>query len=146
MNALDRLWEEYRLPIRDAMYVRTAEGIDAFEVVTSPGEPGKLVLSEPFELESLLAESPDWTSEVDGQQQLALEAGGVLWAGEGSHGSEGFFARLTAERSLLWAVFLEDSNPFTEIHLKGRVATFTSTADVVVTLNVDDPTGRVVDD
>lgn len=147
MTALDRLWAEYRLPLGDALHINadTSYGV-SYEPPdgASPetGKPYPLRIGDPFDLEAELEGDPDETSEVDGQRSLELPEGGCLWAGEGSHGSEGFCARLTSDRSLVWAVFLTDSDPFTEIQLTGRTATFISTTGVVLTIDIDGPLRR----
>lgn len=136
VNALKRIWESHRLPIRDALHLR--EG-GSYDISLDTGVPRGMKILSPFDLEGAVQENPSWTSEVDGLRSVSLPGGGFLWAGEGSYGSEGFFARLTAEYSLTWAVFFAESNPFTEIQLIGRKARFESTANVEITLDIDDP-------
>ena len=68
------------------------------------------------------------------------QAGGALrwWLpvlGEGSQGSEGFFAWLGPDHDLLWAVYLEESNPIVDIAVTGDRAVIRSTADVTVVLD-----------
>lgn len=138
LSAIESLWENFRLPIRDSLYIHSGE---SYDVAYSSTEPSSLHVISPFDLEAELEADPDWTSEVDGMKSTDLPGGGLLWAGDGSYGSEGFFARLTTDRLLVWAVFLMDSNSFTEIIVSGGTATFISTADVVITVNIDDPRG-----
>jgi hypothetical protein len=64
---------------------------------------------------------------------------GLLCAGEGSHGSEGFFARLDAARGLVWVCYLSESNPFAEVAVEGGSATVTSTSGLGVTVDLDAP-------
>ncbi|WP_019355611.1 hypothetical protein [Streptomyces sp. AA1529] len=142
VEALDSLWAEYCLPLRDALYVRQGEQVRAHDVSYDSDRPGGLVIGESFDLAAELAEDPEWVSWVDGQREVELPGGGQLWAGEGDQGSQGFFARLAEDGTLVWAVFLTESNPFTEIRPVGREATFTSTAGVVITVDIDDPAGR----
>ncbi|MFJ2822951.1 hypothetical protein ACIO7M_17815 [Streptomyces toxytricini] len=78
-------------------------------------------------------------SSVDGLAAVGLGGRGLLWAGEGSYGSEGFIARLTPDRNLTWAMFFTDSNPFTRIHLAGGTATFASTSGTRRTVHIEDP-------
>lgn len=93
----------------------------------------------PFDLEEMLEIDPSWVSSVDGLVAVDLGSKGLLWGGEGSYGSEGFIARLTADRSLIWAILFTESNPFDRIRLSGNVATFTSTAGFEITVDIDDP-------
>ncbi|MFH8406023.1 hypothetical protein ACH4FX_14770 [Streptomyces sp. NPDC018019] len=150
------LWRSYELPFRDALHVADGWSYDA---VIDPAAPSGWRVRDPFDLASVLAAEPDRTSEVDGLRALPLADGGVLWGGEGSHGSEGFCARLTGELSLAWALCFRDSNPFTEIHLEhgtgdqatgraagrtvGRTAgraVFRSTSGVSISVDIADPT------
>ncbi|MET9935812.1 MULTISPECIES: hypothetical protein [unclassified Streptomyces] len=68
---------------------------------------------------------------------------GLLWGGEGSYGSEGFLARLTADRALIRAMFFRESNPFDRIRPSGNAATFSSTSGVEITVDIGDPRIRV---
>ncbi|MFE9334045.1 hypothetical protein [Streptomyces sp. NPDC006925] len=142
VEALDSLWAEYCLPFCDALYVRQGEQARAYGVSYDSDRPGGLAVGESFDLAAELAEDPERVSWVDGQREVELPGGGLLWAGEGDQGSQGFFARLAEDGTLVWAVFLTESNPFTEIRLVGRGATFTSTAGVAVTVDIDDPARR----
>ncbi|KAK1179619.1 hypothetical protein B7755_016585 [Streptomyces sp. NBS 14/10] len=136
MNDIQLLWGEFRLPTRDALHL--ADG-NSYDVALSPGTPSGFRLLGAFDLHQMLTSEPDWTSEVDGLKSVELAHGGFLWGGEGSYGSEGFVARLTAGRSLIWAVFLTESNPFQEIRLHGKIASFVSTSAVEITVDIDDP-------
>ncbi|MFJ9622611.1 hypothetical protein [Streptomyces sp. NPDC101181] len=136
MGMIERLWEVFRLPIRDALYF--AEG-DSYDVALDLGVPSGLKVLAPFDLDEILESDPSWVSSVDGLVAVDLGSRGLLWGGEGSYGSEGFIARLTSERKLIWAIFLMESNPFDRIHLSGNVATFTSTAGLEVAVDIDDP-------
>ncbi|MGY0061342.1 hypothetical protein ACWY4P_33200 [Streptomyces sp. LZ34] len=136
MNEIERLWEDFRLPIRDALYL--ADG-NSYDVTLSPGTPNGFRVLEPFDLRQTLKSEQDWTSEVDGLKSIGLTQGGFLWGGEGSHGSEGFLARLTPERSLIWAIFFSESNPFQEIQLSSKTASFISTSGIEITVDIDDP-------
>ncbi|MBO3678428.1 hypothetical protein [Streptomyces sp. NEAU-YJ-81] len=136
MTTITELWEEFQLPIRDALHF--ADG-QSFDVSLAPESSSGLTIQAPFDLNSMLADDPSWTSSVDGLVEADLGKRGLLWGGEGSYGSEGFIARLTAERSLVWAIFFMDSNPFDQIQLTNNVATFISTSTVEITVDIDDP-------
>ncbi|MFW6693707.1 hypothetical protein [Streptomyces sp. MAR4 CNX-425] len=138
MRPLTRLWNAYRLPCRDGLYLATGA---SYAVRPSPEAPGGLRIHAPFDLAAYVAAHPGRTSEVDGLTSAGTDDGDLLWGGEGSYGSEGFAARLRSDRTLVWAVFLTDANPFTEIRTSGRTATFRSTSGVGITLDLDDPAG-----
>lgn len=93
----------------------------------------------PFDLDEVLEGDPSWVSSVDGLASVDLGEKGLLWGGEGSHGSEGFIARLTVDRAPIWAMFFTESNPFDRIRLSGNVATFSSTSGLEIELDIDDP-------
>ncbi|MFE9481791.1 hypothetical protein ACFYNM_24675 [Streptomyces spororaveus] len=136
MNAIERLWEDFRLPIRDALHFADGTSCD---VDLDSDAPGGLRVLAPFDLDEILESDPSWVSSVDGLVAVDLGSKGLLWGGEGSHGSEGFIARLTVDRALSWAIFFTESNPFDRIQLSGNVATFSSTSGFEITVDVDDP-------
>ncbi|WP_218952433.1 hypothetical protein [Amycolatopsis anabasis] len=136
-SLLARLWQDLRLPIEDALY--TADGW-GYDVEPNPEAPGGLEFGERFDLAELLREDEDWMSEIDPMREVELPGGaGYLCGGEGSHGSEGFFGRLDADRKPVWIVFLADGNPFLDIAVHGDTATFTSTSGIAITLDLDHP-------
>ncbi|MFD7458867.1 MULTISPECIES: hypothetical protein [unclassified Streptomyces] len=135
-STIERLWQEYGLPAADGLYFPDGR---AFEVLVAPEEPTGLRVGGAFDVDRLLSEEPDLISHVDGLTALELPGGDILWAGEGSHGSDGFFGRVTPGRGLVWAVFLEEANPFGTIELSARAGTFTSTLGVSITIDIDDP-------
>jgi hypothetical protein len=136
MNAIERLWTNYELPTLDALYF--ADG-RSYEVDLDSDAPSGLKVVEPFDLEEFLEEDPDWVTRVDGQRSVSLADGGFLWGGDGAHGSNGFCARLNADRTLVWAMFFQVSNPFTEVRVSGDIAVFHSTSGVTITVDINDP-------
>ncbi|MFJ3203642.1 hypothetical protein [Streptomyces sp. NPDC086989] len=136
MTAIERLWEDFELPIKDALHY--ADG-HSYEVALVPDTPTGFAVLASFDLDEVLESDPSWVSSVDGLAAVDLGEKGLLWGGEGSYGSEGFVARLTADRSLMWAMFFAESNPFGRIRLLGTVATFTSTSGFEVSVDIDDP-------
>lgn len=136
MTAIERLWEEWTLPIGDALHY--ADG-RSYEVALTPAAPTGFTVLAPFDLDATLEDDPSWVSAVDGLAVADLGERGLLWGGEGSHGSEGFVARLTTDRALIWALFFTESNPFDRIRVSGNVATFRSTPEIEISVDVDDP-------
>ncbi|MFI6553897.1 hypothetical protein ACWGBY_02490 [Streptomyces griseus] len=136
MTDIERLWEDFQLPIRDALHF--ADG-DSCDVALDSGVPSGLRVLSPFDLAEILESDPSWVSSVDGLVAVDLGSRGLLWGGEGSYGSEGFIARLTGERTLSWAIFFSESNPFDRIQLAGNVATFSSTSGLEIAVDIDDP-------
>ncbi|MFJ1756581.1 hypothetical protein [Kitasatospora sp. NPDC088134] len=142
MTALARLWSREQLPIRDGLY--TAAG-GAFDVEVDPRAPGGLRVLDGFDVEEFLREDPEWITSLTTTAEVELPAGaGYLCCGEGSHGSEGFFARLSPDHDLLWAVYLEESNPFVDLTVTGDRAVIRSTADVTIVLDLRSESFRPV--
>ncbi|MEU0985922.1 hypothetical protein [Streptomyces sp. NPDC005953] len=136
MTDIERLWEEFELPIKDALHFGDGH---SYGVALDPAVPGGFTVLAPFDLNEMLESDPSWVSSVDGISAVDLGEKGLLWGGEGSYGSEGFIARLTVERALIWAMFFTESNPFDRIHLSGNVATFSSTSGFGIAVDIDDP-------
>jgi hypothetical protein len=137
MSAIDDLWDDGKLPIRDALHF---SGGSSYDVVRDPYVLGCLGVREAFDLPGMLAEAPTWLSSIGGLIEEPLKSGDFLWGGEGSHGSDGFFARVRPDETLVWAVFFMDSNPFeVGIELFGKYAKFHSSAEIAFTVDIDDP-------
>lgn len=132
---LAQLWEREELPIRDALYL--ADG-RAFAVTLDQRAPGGLTVDDPFDLDALLAEDPEWVTSIVVSKQIELDDGGYVCCGEGSWGSEGIFARLSPDGEPVWVVHLERSNPFTDIDVDSpdQIARFRSTSGVNVSVSL----------
>ncbi|MEU9298874.1 hypothetical protein [Streptomyces sp. NPDC048269] len=136
MTTIERLWEDFQLPIRDALHFADGRSCD---VDLDSDVPSGLKVLAPFDLDEMLESDPSWVSSVDGLVSVDVGSKGLLWSGEGSYGSEGFIARLTVDRALIWAIFFTESNPFDRTQLSGNVATFSSTSGIEITVDIDDP-------
>ena len=137
MSTLEKLWSTGRLPIRDGLY--TSSG-DAYSVQISDMAPGGLEILEKFDLDSMVEADPDWLTSIDITREMEIDGGTCrLLAGEGSHGSEGFFARVDSCNNLKWVVYLEESNPFVDINISGNKAIFCSSSGVVIAVDIDRP-------
>lgn len=129
VSAISALWQREQIPIDDGLFLADGRGYEA-EIAD-----GRLRLTAPLDLDAMLAADPEWVAWIIITREVAIP-GGLLVAGEGSHGSEGFFARLDSERNLVWVAHFQQSNPFTEISVLGQEATFTSTLGVSVTVDL----------
>ncbi|MFE2942015.1 hypothetical protein ACFXKG_23630 [Streptomyces sp. NPDC059255] len=136
MTMIESLWEDFELPIKNALHY--ADG-HSYDVALDRAAPRGFVVLVPFDLREVLESDPSWVSSVDGLAAVDLGEKGLLWGGEGSYGSEGFIARLTVDRALMWAMFFMESNPFDRIQLSGKVATFSSTSGFEIAVDIDDP-------
>jgi hypothetical protein len=136
MSTISEIWNDGRAPIRDGLYLSNGH---SYEVrVDSTADKGFEVLGE-FDLDAVLTSEPDWLTTVDVTKEIELPGEGFLCCGEGSYGSEGFFARLDQRRHLTWLVYLEESNPFIEILTEGTAARFVSSSGVEIVLDIDQP-------
>jgi hypothetical protein len=132
MSVISDLWRDGRLPIEDGVFFADGRSY-AVDVVGSA-----LQVVEPVDLAEILAEDPDWLTSIDITSETAAP-GGFVCAGEGSHGSEGFFARLTADKELVWVCYLSESNPFTKLTVIDHSLTAVSTSGVTITVDLDTP-------
>ncbi|MBW4717299.1 hypothetical protein [Saccharothrix obliqua] len=132
MSDITTLWASARLPIEDGLYFA-----DGRSYAVEADELG-LRLVEGFDLGELLAEDPEWLTSIDITREIRVP-GGYACAGEGSHGSEGFFARLDEDRTLIWVCYLSESNPFDELTVEASNLTATSTSNLSITLPLDNP-------
>lgn len=143
MSTLERLWNAGRLPIKDGLY--TSSG-DDYSVQVNDAIPGGLEILEKFDLDSMLRADPDWLTSIDITREVEIEGrNGRLLAGEGSHGSEGFFARVDGRNNLKWVIYLEESNPFIDINIIDNKATFHSSSGVAITVDIDRPECGIFD-
>lgn len=137
LSSIRRLWVNYQLPELDGLYFPDGR---SYEVSLDADAVSGLTFGEAFDLEEVLAEDPDWVTDIGRNRSVPLSDGGFLWGGEGvSHGSYGFCGRFHADHTLAWALFFEDSNPFTEIRVSENTAVFCSTSGVSITVDIDDP-------
>jgi hypothetical protein len=128
------LWSTGCLPIKSGLY--RADGTARAARVDSR-QSGSLELLESFSLEAVLARDPEYISHIDVTLERELcDGSGCLVCGEGSYGSEGFFGRLDEDGCLVWVVYLEDSNPFTNVMVESTLAVFTSTSGLAVRVDL----------
>jgi hypothetical protein len=143
MSTITSLWAAGRLPIHDGLY--TAAG-EQYNVRINPAKPGGIEILDKFDLDAFLKSDPDWLTTIDITGEVELRAGaGWLCRGEGSYGSEGFFAHLNQDKNLVWVVYLEESNPFVDITVAGNVATFTSSSDIRISVDIARPWAELPD-
>lgn len=136
MIAIERLWVDYKMPALDALHFSDGR---SYDVEIDSDAPSGMKITESFDLEEFLDENPGWVTQVDGQRSIKLADGGFLWGGDGAHGSNGFCARLNADLTLVWAIFFQVSNPFTDVQVSGDIAVFNSTSGVSITVDINDP-------
>jgi hypothetical protein len=136
-SLIERLWLADNLPIQDGLY--RADGA-AYGVQVDVSVEGGIKVLASFSLEEFLSRHPDMVTSIDTTLERPLPHGvGYLCCGEGSYGSEGFFGRLDQHRTLVWVVYLENSNPFVDASITNTSATFMSSAGVSITVDLGTP-------
>ncbi|MCE7079795.1 hypothetical protein [Streptomyces sp. ST2-7A] len=121
MNRMVGMWREGRLFIRDALHLVSTG--TSFAVAVDPGAPGGLRLGDTFDLDAEATAHPEWFTSIDITSTHPLPDGGTLRWGEGSHGSEGFAARVAPDGNPVWILYLEESNPFVATSVTADEAT-----------------------
>jgi hypothetical protein len=139
MSATEALWEQQKLPIKDGLYMVSGESV-AVELDSSTASG--IIFESHFDLDAMLRDDPECVTTLDVAREIDLKGNGRLCCGEGSYGSEGFFARTGSDGGLMWAMYFEGSNPFVSISQRAGRATFLSTSGVKITVDVDDPRHR----
>ncbi|MFF2775560.1 hypothetical protein ACFVU3_11680 [Streptomyces sp. NPDC058052] len=140
MSRIGELWARGEVPDRDGLY--RADG-SAREVDVDSAALSRFRLGGPLDLEELLRDDPGGTTPYDIHRgcfaRLPEGSGagsGYVCGGDGAHGSEGFIARLDADRRLVWVVSMADSNPFERVELHGATARFFNNLGNAITIDL----------
>jgi hypothetical protein len=137
MSAINRLWKQQQLPVKNALYFANGR---SWEASLAEAAPSGYELANEFSLEEWLIHDPDYVSSFDVTRELQLPGQqGTLCCGEGSAGADGFAAHLSNVRELIWVMFLADSNPIVDISRQGKFYRFSSTNGNVLTINISSP-------
>ncbi|GAA4951834.1 hypothetical protein GCM10023205_11030 [Yinghuangia aomiensis] len=134
MTAIADLWARGQLPIRDGLYL--ADG-RAYDFAVDAADPSGGRVGARFDLGVQLESSPEDVANILTTARSPLPDGGFLCVGEGSWGGEGFFGKLAADGGIVWLVYLEFANPFSEIEVRGSQAVFRSTSGVRISVAAD---------
>ena len=133
-SALSTLWAAETLLIRDGLY--RADGA-AWAAELDSGRPGRLILGAPIDLQAMLESDPDNVTSINYLIAATLDdESGYLFCGDGSWGSEGHFGMLDKVKSIVWVVYLEHANPFVRATVDGTSATFQSSSEISVTVDL----------
>lgn len=136
MNLISKLWEEKTLPIKDALYYGDGR---SFFIKLKNENPTKIEIIEEFDLKDFYGKDQDWVTSIDITKEFNLNDGSYFCCGDGSNGSEGFFALLSAERKILWLIYLEFSNPFYDLYFEEHTAVVKSTSGLEIKINLKNP-------
>jgi hypothetical protein len=139
MKGITELWRAGEAPAWDGLF--RADG-SARAVEVDSAALSWFELGAPLNFETWLAENPETLTSIDIHPQGLAEipdGSGYVCCGDGSHGSEGFFARLDRDKNPVWVVSLGDSNPFVRATVEGSMATFTNNLGNSITVDLADP-------
>ncbi|WP_327674214.1 hypothetical protein [Kitasatospora sp. NBC_00458] len=136
MTRILDLWQSGEVPVHSGLFRADGSGRDAD---SDDSYLTYFTLGEPFDADALLDDDPEWTTSADVYAEAELPDGaGHLLSGGGSHGSDGFFARLDADRNLVWVVHLF-CNELVRIDVDWPRATFTNNCDNSLTIDLTAP-------
>jgi hypothetical protein len=133
MNRVAKLLKERLAPDFDGLY--KADGTARVARVDGP-TLSWLDFEVPLDLHAM---EDDDVVEIDPAVSAVLPDGGAVCCGEGALGADGFFARLDANKQLVWVVVLHNSNPFHHIRVDGTLVAFTNNLGNSLTVNLADP-------
>ncbi|MEK2491036.1 hypothetical protein WN990_15890 [Kitasatospora purpeofusca] len=134
--AIVALWAAGEMPIECGLFRADGTGREAD---CDDADLTGFALGEPLDLDALMAEDPEWTACAYVFAEVSLPDGsGRLVSGGGSHGSDGFFARIDFDGNLVWLVHLF-CNELVAIAVDWPLATFTNNCDNSLTIDLGDP-------
>ncbi|MFB7906926.1 hypothetical protein ACFC1T_10895 [Kitasatospora sp. NPDC056076] len=132
MNLVLELWARSEIPDYDALF--RADGT-AREAFIDGADSLRVELGEPFEVEE-----PEYAREITVESEAELPDGrGYVCCGDGTQGDEGFFARLDAERRLVWVLASTGGNPFLRASVDWPLARFVNDWGNILTIDLTDP-------
>lgn len=143
MSRIVELWAAGDVPDWDGLY--RADG-SARAVGVASAALSRFDLGGPLDLEELLRGDPGGVTPYDIHPDCVAElpdGSGFVCGGDGAHGSEGFFARLDADRNLVWVVSMADSNPFEKVEVDGMTARFFNNLGHSIAVDLTTPDFRV---
>ncbi|MFF7947675.1 hypothetical protein [Streptomyces griseorubiginosus] len=140
MNRITELWLAGVAPAQDGLF--RADG-SARRAQTDSAMLSWFHLGAPCDLNALLAADSGGVTCIDINPRCFAElpdGTGYVCGGGGSHGSEGFFARLDVHKSPVWVVSLGESNPFERVTVEGDRAVFINNLgnSIAVDLTISD--------
>jgi hypothetical protein len=137
LTRIIELWRAGKVPAWNGMY-RADDSARAVDVGGS--RLPWFELGEPLDVAALLDDDPPPVYEYDIHCEAELpDGGGYVCCGEGALGADGFFARLDADRNLVWVVALDDANPLERLTVDGCVVTFTNNLGRSLTVDLTAP-------
>lgn len=131
------LWENETLPVKDAVYFSNGE---AFSLKITSYPLPNIQRNGWFDLHDFYEANKEEITEIDVFKVIQLSNGYYCCIGEGSYGSEGFIAYLDSNKSLVWVIYSESSNPFINVDEDDSGNIFVeSSARVKLKININNP-------
>ncbi|PAD30402.1 hypothetical protein CHH60_16590 [Paenibacillus sp. 7523-1] len=88
-------------------------------------------------IESIDKYNDDYWTEVDAWTSMDYQ-GGKIYGGDGQMGNEGFIACTDANDSLVWGIFLDETNPIKKLSVKGKtLIAINEHGDMSIEINLD---------
>lgn len=144
-SVLQNAWHRGQIPIANAICFPDGRMLLLSLNWEAGYVPQISVLGE-TRIEEFLSKQPDWFAEVEPLCELTLPGVGTLLAGEGSYGSDGFFALVDERGNFVYSAFFTSSNPFVALDLRqppSMVSAF-STAQTEWTFDYNRPWNLMV--
>ena len=94
MSKIVELWNEEELPTKDGIYFANGDSI-SLSIQFYPQLSIKK--GREFDLISFLNDRPDYLTRIDVTKRIEMSSKDQCLIGEGSYGSEGFIANVTAD-------------------------------------------------
>lgn len=137
MSKIVELWNEEKLPIKDGIYFSNGVSIS----LSIEFHPDLLIeKGNSFDLVSFLKDEPDCVTYIDITQKIRMSDGYQCFLGEGSYGSEGFIAYITADGHLKWVMYFENSNPFINaVELSNKIIEIESSGNYKLVIDLKNP-------
>lgn len=140
---IQQLWQQRRSPIVSGVLFGTGEiAVLTFErMVRGVNVVLRVELSGRADVAGVLRADPDMSTELTELCQVRAEERNLeAVAGEGSAGGDGFLAltRLS-DGHLNWMLFVENSNPFVEVGIRGSEIIAVTTLDDLWTVPLVSP-------
>jgi len=133
-------WKAGRIPIADAITFGDGRML-LLELITQENGPDQIRSVEETTFDAFLARNPGWLADVTPVVEIDIPSRGILQAGEGSQGADGFIALADKDGELVYCVFCTSSNPFRALAIgeDGATVRAVTTADVEWSFHIDSP-------
>ena len=136
------LWEKGFLPIKNALYFSDDS---AFSLLIDSYPNPLITKGDRFSFAEFDKTNDDEVTEVDVFREIKLSSGKYCCCGGGGYGSDGFIAGLNVDKTLMWVIFSDSSNPFIGIEEIGvDVVLVESSLGFNIKIDINNPYGMTL--